>query len=217
MSAREGTLVIGEGTILRAKVRNCRQVDVFGYVDGEVEADMLVVHPGGRCFGTISAGTADISGVVQGRIGVRQLINIRSTGEVSGAVRYGQMAMEVGGNLSAEVRNVPPALAGDFELSVERGGRVQIRSEDLHAVDPDDDARALVFTVSHARNGHVAAAEAVDRALAHFSQADLESGRIYFAHDGTAEAHAGFDVVVADHTGATSGEPQPVHVSVRGV
>jgi len=215
MSAQDGTLIIGEGTILRAKVSNCRQLEVSGYVDGEVETESLVVHRGGRCYGTIHAGTADVAGTVQGRIGVRQLIHIRPTGEVSGSVRYGKMAMEAGGSLSAEVRNVPPSLAGDFELVVLRGDRVQIRSEDLHAVDPDDAAGALVFTVADPRNGYVARGDAIDAPITRFTQADLESGRIYFRHDGSAAADAGFDVTVADHTGATSGTPQAVHVTVR--
>lgn len=215
MSANEGTLVIGEDAILRAKVRNCRHIEVYGYVDGEVEADAVLVHKGGRLFGTVSAGTADVSGTVQGRIGVRQLIHIRSTGDVSGAVRYGQMAMDVGAHLSAEVRNVPPSLAGDFELSVDRGARIQIRSEDLHAVDPDDEARNLVFMVANARSGHVARAEAIDAAIDTFTQADLDSGRIYFRHDGSAGPDAGFDVVVHDHTGQSSGAPQAVRVIVR--
>jgi hypothetical protein len=49
-----------------------------------------------------------------------------------------------------------------------------------------------------------------------FTQADLEAGRITFTHDGTNTSVAGFDVVVADHTGATSGAPQSVTVTVRG-
>jgi cytoskeletal protein CcmA (bactofilin family) len=215
MSGQDGTLIIGEGTILRAKVSNCRQLEVAGYVDGEVETESLVVHRGGRCYGTIHAGSADVSGTVQGRIGVRQLIHIHPTGDVSGSVRYGRLSMDAGGSLSAEVRNVPPSLAGDFELSVLRGGRVQIRSEDLHAVDPDDASSELMFAVSNPRNGHVAAGAAINRSLAGFTQADLDSGRIYFVHDGNPSPDAGFDVVVSDHTGATSGAPQPVHVSVR--
>lgn len=216
VSVNEGILVIGEDTILRAKVRNCRHLEVFGYVDGEVDAEKVLVHRGGRVFGTVSAGSADISGTLQGRVGVRQLIAIRSTGEVSGTVRYGQMAMEAGGSLSAEVRNVPPALAGDFELAVARGDRVQIRQEDLQAVDPDDDSGSLVFSVTNVQGGHLARAEAIDTAVAHFTQADLDSGRIYFRHNGDPEPEAGFDIEVSDHTGQSSGAPQHVRVIVRG-
>ena len=123
--------------------------------------------------------------------------------------------MEAGGSLSAEVRNVPPTLAGDLDLTVARGRSVAITLEDLHAVDPDDDARDLVFSVSNPRNGFVSLASAPGRPAAKFTQADLEGGRVSFAHDGTATQAASFDVVVTDHSGATSGRPQTVKVTVK--
>ncbi len=215
MSAREGVLIIAEGCILQGKVGNCRELEVQGYIEGEISTDKLVVHPGGRCFGTVRAGSADVHGMLQGNIGIRDLINIRATGDVSGTVRYGKMAMEMGGSLSADVRNVPPQLAGDFEIAVARGGSVRITSEDIHAIDPDDDARQLLFTLSDTRGGFVVATDAPSRPLTQFTQADLDAGRILFRHDGSKGADAGFAVLVADHTGATSGAPQNVHVSVR--
>jgi hypothetical protein len=92
-----------------------------------------------------------------------------------------------------------------------------ITLEDLHAIDPDDEAKDLVFTVSNARNGFVTLSSAPGRPAAKFTQADLEGGRVSFKHDGTATPAASFDVVVADHTGATSGAPQTVKVTVKGV
>ena len=132
-------------------------------------------------------------------------------------MQYGALAMEPGGNLTAEMRNVPPAVAGDLDVTVARGRSVTITLEDLHAVDPDDEAKDLVFTVSNARNGFVTLSSAPGRPTAKFTQADLEGSRVSFKHDGTAMPAASFDVVVADHTGATSGAPQTVKVTVKGV
>lgn len=216
VSGNQGVLLVREDTIIKGEIRNCRQMEVYGYVEGDVAADNLLVHPSGRCFGTVNTGSADVHGTLQGEVTVKNLINIRSTGAVTGSVRYGQMSMEAGGSLSAEVRNVPPTLAGDLDLTVDRGRTVRITLDDLHAVDPDDDARNLTFTVSNPRNGFIASADTPSRALARFSQSDLESGRIYFKHDGTGSQAASFDVIVADHTGASSGRPQTVKVTVRG-
>ena len=47
-----------------------------------------------------------------------------------------------------------------------------------------------------------------------FSQADLQSGIVQFRHDGTNSEKASFDVVVADHAGATSGSARTVQVAV---
>jgi cytoskeletal protein CcmA (bactofilin family) len=216
VAGQQGVLVIREDTILKGEIRNCQQMEVYGYVEGDVAAGSLVVHPSGQCYGTVKTESAEIRGTLQGDVVVKHLISIRDTGSVSGNVQYGQLAMEPGGNLTAEMRNVPPAVAGDLDVTVDRGRSVRITLEDLHAVDPDDDARNLTFTVSNPRNGFVATAETPARALARFTQSDLEGGRIFFKHDGTGSEAASFDVVVADHTGATSGRPQTVKVTVRG-
>lgn len=215
MSGNQGILVLNSETILRGEVRNCRQADVHGYVEGDVSAETVIVHAGGRCYGTVKAGKVDVHGTLQGNVLVRDLIHIRSTGSVNGSVRYGKMSMEAGGALSAQVSNVPPSIAGDLELSVKAGTAVAISIDDLQAVDPDDDAGSLTFMVSNPRNGHVVASDAPGRPLERFTQADLDSGRILFQHDGSPSSSASFDVVVSDHTGATSGAPQTVHVVVR--
>src|SRR5262249_7197591 len=122
--------------------------------------------------------------------------------------------MEVGGNLSAEVRNVPPKLAGDLDLTVAKGRSVLITLEDLHAVDPDDEAKDLVFSVSNPRNGFVTLAGAPGRPAAQFTQADLEAGKVSFTHDGAPATTASFEVVAADHRGAAWGRPRRGKVTV---
>jgi cytoskeletal protein CcmA (bactofilin family) len=216
MAGNPGELIVREDMILKGEVRNARQVEVYGYLEGDVAAQSLLVHQGGRCFGTIKTEQAEVHGTVQGNVVVKNLINIRSSGSVSGNVQYGQLAMEIGANLSAEVKNVPPTLAGDLDLTVARGRSVVITLEDLNAVDPDDDAQSLKFSVSRASNGFVALAAAPSRAVNTFTQADLQGRRVLFTHDGTDTKAASFDVVVADHTGATSGAPQTVKVHVKG-
>jgi hypothetical protein len=61
----------------------------------------------------------------------------------------------------------------------------------------------------------VALAGAPKRAATRFTQADLQSGQVLFAHDGSSSNAASFDVVVADRSGASSGSAQTVKVAVR--
>jgi cytoskeletal protein CcmA (bactofilin family) len=216
VAAQQGVLVVREDTIIKGEIRNCRQAEIYGYVEGNVAAGNLLIHEGGKCLGTVKAESAEVHGMLQGDVVIKNLINIRSSGSVNGNVQYGQLAMETGGELSAEVRNVPPTLGGDLDLTVDKGRSVRVTLEDLNAVDPDDDAKDLTFTVSRATNGFVALAGAPARPIAKFSQAELQDGRVLFMHDGTNTQIASFDVVVADHAGATSGAPQTVKVHVRG-
>ena len=48
-----------------------------------------------------------------------------------------------------------------------------------------------------------------------FTQADLEAGKVIFVHNGATGPMAGFDVIVADNSGATSGPPKTVEVDVN--
>jgi cytoskeletal protein CcmA (bactofilin family) len=213
-----GVLIITEDTVIRgvSELRNCRQLEVHGYIEGDVAAGSVLVHKTGRLFGKVKTDTAEVHGTLQGDVVVKNLIDIRSSGNVSGNVKYGRLALEMGGNLSAEMRNVPPSLGGDLNLEVGKGRSVPITLQDLTALDPDDAAKDLKFTVMKASNGFVALATAPKRAVSTFTQADLEAGRVAFMHDGTNGTVASFDVVVADHAGATSGAPRTVTVAVRG-
>jgi cytoskeletal protein CcmA (bactofilin family) len=211
--SNSGVLIVREDTAIKGEVRNCRQLEVYGYIEGDITAAHVLVHQGGRCYGKVKSENADVHGDLQGEVTVKHLINIRSSGSVSGNVRYGKLALEQGGNLSAEVRNVPPTLGGDLDLSVSRGKAVRITPQDLTAYDPDDTAQNLTFTISNARNGFITLAGGRSP-VTRFTQADLTSGKVSFTHDGTNTQAASFEVVVADRSGATSGAPQTVKVHV---
>jgi cytoskeletal protein CcmA (bactofilin family) len=215
--ADSGVLVITEDTVIRGvrELRNCRQLEVFGYLEGDVAAKSVLVHKNGRLFGKLKSENAEIHGTLQGEVVVKNLIDIRSSGNVSGNVRYGKLALEVGGNLSAEVKNVPPILSGDLQIEVYKGGSVPVTLQDLNALDPDDNAKDLRFSVSNVRSGFLALASAPRKSVSIFTQADLEAGQVSYVHDGRSGDVAGFDIVVADSSGGTSGAPQTVRVVVK--
>lgn len=215
MSKPGGNIVIQDHTSISGKINNCGVLEIHGHIDGEVNAERVVVHETGRLYGTINAGDAEINGELQGDVRVERLIKIGRVGSVSGNVQYGQMAVEPGGNLSADVRNVPPRIAGDLDITVRRGQSVRITPLDLSAVDPDDTAQNLKFTVSNVASGFVAKSGAATVSLTNFTQSELQAGAIMFVHDGSMSARASFDVVVADAEGATSGQPQTVTVNVH--
>lgn len=215
MSDRSRVLVISEDTALKGDVHNGGRIEVYGYIEGSITGDQLIIQPGGRCYGTVKVDSADVYGTVQGEVFVKHLITIRGSGDVSGNVQYGRLAMELGANLSAELRNVPPSLAGDLDLSVSKGRTVRITLQDLNALDPDNDAHELTFTVSRAQNGFVTLSSDPAQPVETFTQADLEKGSVMFCHDGTEGPRASFDVVVMDSAGATSGSAQTVNVAVR--
>jgi len=215
--AENGVLIVTEDTVIRGvrELRNCRQLEVFGYLEGEVAAKSVLVHPNGRLFGKLKSDNAEIHGTLQGEVVVKHLIDIRSSGNVSGNIKYGKLALEVGGNLTAEVKNVPPTLSGDMQIEVSKGGSTPVSLQDLNALDPDDNAKDLRFTISNVRHGYLALSSAPRRSVTGFTQADLEAGQVTFVHDGRSADAASFDIVVADRSGGTSGAPKTVRVAVR--
>jgi cytoskeletal protein CcmA (bactofilin family) len=212
--AREA--IIQEDTIIKGKIRNCRQMEIHGYVEGELAAESVLVRQGGTFYGTLKTDTADVAGSVQGEVFVKNLISIRSSGSVNGHVRYGQLAMEMGADLSAELRNVPPQLAGDLDLTVRRGRSVVVTTDHITAVDPDDTPDHLTYTISNPSNGFVALTSQAGVSIFNFTQADIEAGRVLFVHDGGTSSTASFDIVVADDSGGSSGRAQTVHVHIKG-
>ncbi|MEZ5815789.1 MAG: polymer-forming cytoskeletal protein [Hyphomicrobiaceae bacterium] len=206
--------MIGRDLAVEGAIQNADIVEVWGSVRGAVLADHLVIHPGGMVTGRIDTGGADVNGLLDGRVRVRNLISIGPSGAVRGNVRYGRLSLAMGGDLAAEVRNVPPELGGDFEVVVKRGQSVAVTSADLHATDAEDGAAALTYAVSNVARGFLALVAAPRKAIIQFTQADIEAGRVLFVHDGSGLDPAGFDVVVADSQGATTGAPRRVSVAV---
>lgn len=215
MSTNTGVVIVTSDTAIRGKVRRCRRIEVMGHLDGEITTDDLIVHPGGRVAGTLKCKTARVAGTLSGDIVVDGLLQIVGTGSVQGTVQYGRLSMEATADLVAEVRNVPPRIAGDFEITVQRGRSARITPDDITAIDPDDAASALTFEVSDEAGGMVTLMGDKRRRVQSFTQADLLGGRVIFVHDGGHDPGATFSVVVRDGSGATSGEPKAVTVTVR--
>jgi cytoskeletal protein CcmA (bactofilin family) len=206
--------IIGPDLFVEGEVRSSKAVLVLGLIDGLIAASHVVVRKGGRVHGTLIADSAEIEGEVQGNILVRTLMRIGSTGSVRGDIRYGSIAIAEGAELSADLRNVPPAIAGDLNLAVKRGKSVRITTDDLTAIDPDSTVDSLKFAVPKALNGFVAFDGSEKKPVVRFTQADLLANRMVFVHDGSIGASASFDVTVTDQAGATSGPPQTVRVAV---
>ncbi len=191
-------------------------MEILGYVEGELTADDVLVHQGGIFQGTLKTGKADVAGMVQGEVFVKNLISIRSSGSVNGNVRYGQLAMEMGADLSAELRNVPPQLEGDLHLNVRSGKAVVVTTDHITAIDPDDTPDHLTYSISNITGGFMSLVTNAGTPISSFTQADIEAGRVMFVHDGGPSSEANFDIIVADGHGGNSGSAQTVIVRVRG-
>ena len=217
MSTDNTGSIIQDGTFITGTISGGRRIEIHGHIEGDVVAEDVIIRKSGNLYGKLQALNSTIDGVVQGELHVKDLLAISSSGSAVGTIEYGQLILEQGGTLSAEVRNIPPEIGGDLDISVGRGRSVTITGRDLAAYDPDNTAEELTYSVSNIKNGFICLSADPTLAINSFTQADLEAGIVNFTHDNTASAQASFDVVVTDASGATSGTAQTVTARIIGV
>lgn len=101
-SARK--LVVGAGVELEGEVKGCETVSVDGALAATVAtSEHLVVGAEGTFRGSCEVETADVAGSFDGTLTVRGRLLVRGTGAVKGEIRFGELEIERGGQLSGNV------------------------------------------------------------------------------------------------------------------
>ncbi len=98
-------LIVGQGISLSGEITACDRLVVEGNVQvtlNETRA-IEIAETGKFTNGKAEVDEAEISGVYEGELTVRHRLLIRSTGRVTGTVRYGELEIERGGQLSGTV------------------------------------------------------------------------------------------------------------------
>jgi cytoskeletal protein CcmA (bactofilin family) len=75
-------------------------------IDGEIEGDVktqgkVVIGSTGKIKGTLSCENADIEGVFDGKLVVKETLSLRSTATIEGEVFIGKLAVEPGATFNA--------------------------------------------------------------------------------------------------------------------
>ena len=98
-------LIVGPGISLSGEITACDRLVVQGSVQVTLnETRAIEIAESGRFTnGKAEVEEAEISGVYEGDLTVRNRLLIRSTGRVQGNVRYGEIEVERGGRVSGSV------------------------------------------------------------------------------------------------------------------
>ena len=98
-------LIVGQGITLAGEITACDRLVVEGTVKVALNRTRAIeISETGRFTeGRAEVDEAEISGIYEGELSVRKRLLIRSTGRVSGTVRYGEIEIERGGRLSGAV------------------------------------------------------------------------------------------------------------------
>ena len=97
------SLMIGEGVTITGTVKANSKVTIQGTVDGDIECNSITISKSGNVKGKIKTDTITVEGKAEGEINADDVLNIKSTGHVSGKVFYGEIQIEEGGKISGEI------------------------------------------------------------------------------------------------------------------
>ena len=93
-------LIVGHGISLNGEIRSCDHLIVEGSVEAQLKDCRAINLSGDGTFkGSAEVDEADIAGRFDGDLTVRSRLMLRSSGVVSGTLRYGEIEIETGGKV----------------------------------------------------------------------------------------------------------------------
>jgi cytoskeletal protein CcmA (bactofilin family) len=103
-------LIVGRDISLSGEITAC---DVL-VVEGNVEARLkdgrnIEIAESGLFKGSVEIDDADIAGRFEGDITVRGRLRVRSSGRITGNIRYGELEVEAGGRLRGDIQVIEMA------------------------------------------------------------------------------------------------------------
>ena len=107
-------LTVGREISLSGEIASCDTLIVEGSVEANLQNCRDVdIAESGLFRGTAEIENADVRGTFEGNLIVRKRLLIRAGGQVTGTIRYGQIEIELGGQISGDVKMSETAAASD--------------------------------------------------------------------------------------------------------
>ena len=97
-------LTVGPNIKLKGvEITDCDTLVVEGLVEATMDSRVMQIAEQGAFKGSAEIDIAEIRGLFDGNLTVRDKLVIHSTGKVTGKIRYGKIVIEEGGQLSGEI------------------------------------------------------------------------------------------------------------------
>jgi cytoskeletal protein CcmA (bactofilin family) len=98
-------LIVGRDISLSGEITACDVLVVEGTVEAKLrDGRNIEIAESGLFKGSVEIDEADIAGRFEGDISVRGRLRLRSTGKITGSIRYGELEVEAGGQLMGEIQ-----------------------------------------------------------------------------------------------------------------
>ncbi len=103
-SVDKNTLIVGEDIRLKGEITSCDKLVVEGHVEVSLtNGRQIEVGPSGVFTGQAEVQEADVSGHFDGELTAHEQLVVRSTGHITGKIRYGRIVIEAGGEIIGAV------------------------------------------------------------------------------------------------------------------
>jgi cytoskeletal protein CcmA (bactofilin family) len=97
-------LVIGQGITMSGEIESCDHLTVEGTVEAALKgASVLEIAETGMFYGTVEINEATIAGKFEGDLTVNGRLTVRSTGSITGAIAYKELAAEAGATIDGKI------------------------------------------------------------------------------------------------------------------
>ncbi len=102
-------LMVGRHIVLSGEIRTCDRLVVEGCVEASLfDTRAVEIAPGGVFRGSASIESAEIGGLFEGDLVVRERLLLKGTGRIVGNVQYGELEIERGGVVSGRLDALAP-------------------------------------------------------------------------------------------------------------
>ena len=98
-------LFVGDGLSVSGEITSCDVLVVAGKVEAKLaEGKLLEINETGQFRGSVEIENADIAGRFDGQLTVHGRLTVRSTGRISGMIKYGELEVSAGGQIIGEMQ-----------------------------------------------------------------------------------------------------------------
>lgn len=98
-------LIVGREITLSGEINSCDRLVIEGSVEANLQnCNEVDLAETGLFKGSATIDEIEVRGRFEGNLTVRKRLLIRATGRVSGTIRYGQIEVECGGQISGDVQ-----------------------------------------------------------------------------------------------------------------
>ena len=97
-------LTVGPNIKLKGvEITDCDTLFIEGVVEATIDARVIQISENGSFNGTANVDVAEIRGVYEGTLTVRDKLTVHASGKIKGKIVYGKLEVEEGANITGEI------------------------------------------------------------------------------------------------------------------